>query len=286
VRALTRAGLAIERVTGRGYKLERPLELLDERRLKRELAQHGVRAPVTILPQVDSTNRYLLERLAGLESGAAVLSETQSAGRGRRGRAWVASPYQNLMLSLAWQFAAGPAFLAGLSLAAGVAVTRALEHYGVSEVNLKWPNDILWNRKKLAGLLIELRGEATGPSWVVLGVGINGFVSDADAAAIDQPWADLARITSAPVARNRLAALVLAELHAMCARYARDGLAAFHTDFEARHCYHGERVRLVNGTDEQHGTVTGVDANGALLVRDAKGRVRAFHSGEISLRPA
>ncbi len=289
IRSLTDAGLDIHRVTGRGYRLPQPVRPLDRRAILRHLGAQAreVRDRLTLLEETGSTNRYLLER-AHLASfaGAVCLAEAQAAGRGRRGRQWVATPYHNILLSMGWRFPAGPGIVAGLSLAAGVAILRALEDYGVRGAVLKWPNDVLWQEKKLAGLLVDVQGEAAGPSLVVLGVGLNGYIGSHDAARIDQPWTDLHTITGAPVERNRLAALVVRELRDMFQQFADKGLAAFRDEWQRRHLYHGRRVRLLAGEREIVGTVEGIDAHGALLLRDARGNTRAYHSGEISLRQA
>ncbi|TAM47334.1 MAG: bifunctional biotin--[acetyl-CoA-carboxylase] ligase/biotin operon repressor BirA [Gammaproteobacteria bacterium] len=289
IRSLTDAGLDIHRVTGRGYRLPQPVRPLDRRAILRHLGAQAreVRDRLTLLEETGSTNRYLLER-AHLASfaGAVCLAEAQAAGRGRRGRQWVATPYHNILLSMGWRFPAGPGIVAGLSLAAGVAILRALEDYGVRGAVLKWPNDVLWQEKKLAGLLVDVQGEAAGPSLVVLGVGLNGYIGSHDAARIDQPWTDLHTITGAPVERNRLAALVVRELRDMFQQFADKGLAAFRDEWQRRHLYHGRRVRLLAGERGIVGTVEGIDAHGALLLRDARGNTRAYHSGEISLRQA
>lgn len=289
VKSLTATGLDIHRVTGRGYRLPQPVRPLDRRAILRRLgAQAGaLRDRLTLLEETDSTNRYLLERVALTTfAGGVCLAEAQTAGRGRRGRRWVATPYHNLLLSMGWRFASGPGMVAGLSLAAGVAVVRALEDYGVHGMRLKWPNDVLWEEKKLAGLLVDVQGEAAGPSAVVLGVGINGYIGTHDAARIDQPWTDLYTITGELADRNRLAALVIAALRAMFRRFAGQGLAAFRDEWQHRHLYHGRRVRLLTGGREIVGTVAGIDDHGALLLRDARGHTRAYPSGETSLRQA
>ncbi len=289
IKSLTDAGLDIHRVTGRGYRLPQPVRPLERRAILRHLgaAARELRDRLTLLEETDSTNRYLLERtnLANF-AGAVCLAEAQAAGRGRRGRQWVATPYHNILLSMGWRFPAGPGIVAGLSLAAGVAILRAIEDYGVRGARLKWPNDVLWEEKKLAGLLVDVQGEATGPSLVVLGVGLNGYISERDAAHIDQPWTDLHTITGGPVDRNRLAALVIRELRDMFQQFADKGLMAFRDEWQRRHLYHGRRVRLLAGEREIVGAVEGIDAHGALLLRDARGNTRAYHSGEISLRQA
>jgi BirA family biotin operon repressor/biotin-[acetyl-CoA-carboxylase] ligase len=292
VRALSEAGVVVHCVTGRGYRLEAPLCLLERRRILKHL--HGIRGiagRLTLREEVTSTNRFLLEEAArGHDiSGAVCLSEAQPQGRGRRGRQWVTSPYSNIMLSMGWRFRGGPGLVSGLSLSSGVAVMRALTEYSTSlggaGLGLKWPNDVLWGERKLAGLLVDVQGEASGPSLVVLGVGINCAVNARAAARIDQPWVDLHTITGEPIDRNRLAALVIRHLHDMFQAYAASGFDGFRREWERLHLFEGRRVRVSQGEHVIDGTVEGVDEIGALQLRDAGGLRHAFHSGEVSLRP-
>ena len=284
VGALARAGVDIHRVRGRGYKLADPIAPLDAGVIGEALRRRGIELPkIDLLEEVDSTNRYLMGYM-GVQSGQVCLAEAQHQGRGRRGSSWIATPYSNLMLSLAWRFELGPAALAGFSLAAGLAVLKALEAYGVTGAGLKWPNDILWGGRKLAGLLAEIQAEAEGPSLVVIGVGINGRVSASDGARIDQPWVDLGAITGAVIDRNRLAALVIEQLVLTCREYAAAGFARFHREWEQHHVLQGRQVQVVGGEMTRDGVVTGVDAHGALRLRDSDGSERVFHSGEVSLR--
>jgi BirA family biotin operon repressor/biotin-[acetyl-CoA-carboxylase] ligase len=242
-------------------------------------------AAIEILDEVDSTNQQLL-RTPDLASGRVCLAEAQSAGRGRRGRGWVASPCHNILMSMSWRFETGPAGLAGLSLAAGVAVLRALEEFGVHGAGLKWPNDILRDGRKLAGLLIDLRGEASGPSLVVLGLGLNVHLAPQEAELIDQPWISLRESLPAPVDRNRLAGLLIFHLHEMFRSFELAGFEAFRAEWERRHLYAGKAVRLHSGHEDVLGTVEGIDAQGSLRVRVAGGELRTFHSGDVSLRAA
>lgn len=287
VKALSELGLNIDAVAGRGYQLTAPLVPLERKRIVTFLDGAGPASrQIEILDQVDSTNRHLLAQAASSNdpSGNVCLAEAQTQGRGRRGRHWLATPYQNVMLSMAWRFSGGPAMVAGLSLAAGVAIVRALERYGAREIGLKWPNDLLWRERKLAGLLVDVQGEATGPCTVVLGVGINCRLAPAEAKSIDQPWADLQTITGETVDRNRLAAFVIDELHRMFETFAARGLSAFRADWDRRHLHAGQRVILHHGDTHIDGTVEGVDDNGALRLRDAHGSTRTFYSGEVSLK--
>lgn len=287
VKALSDTGLAIVAVAGRGYRLEAPLTPLERKRIVRHLQRADI-APrqIEILEAVDSTNRHLLAQAIAspAPSGSVCLTDVQPQGRGRRGRSWITTPYQNLMLSMAWRFAGGPAMVSGLSLAAGVAIVRALDGYGIRGVGLKWPNDVLYQDKKVAGLLVDVSGEAGGPCTVVLGVGINCRIAPADARRIDQPWIDIHTMTGEIPDRNRLAAAVIDELFNMFTVFAAAGLPAFRAEWERRHVYAGRAVRVWQGDKTFDGTVDGIDDHGALRLRDARGATQTFYSGEVSVR--
>ena len=285
IQTLAQSGVDIHRVSGRGYRLGEPFVPLAEAPIRALLVQRQVQGAFEILDEVDSTNEHLLR--TGESPGMRVcLAEAQSAGRGRRGRGWVATPGHNMLMSMCWRFDTGPAGLAGLSLAAGVAVLHALEEFGVQDIGLKWPNDILCAGRKLAGLLIDVRGEASGPSRVVLGLGLNVYLTPSDARLIDQPWTALREYLPAAVDRNRLAGLLIVHLHEMFRDFERHGFTAFQSEWERRHLYNGKAVQLRNGQEVAFGIVEGVEATGALRVRDAAGALRSFHSGDVSLRAA
>ncbi|MDH3311140.1 MAG: bifunctional biotin--[acetyl-CoA-carboxylase] ligase/biotin operon repressor BirA [Gammaproteobacteria bacterium] len=286
---LAQSGLEVHRVTGRGYKLEAPFTLLDRARLLKLLGNRAVeiRDRLHLVDEVDSTNRYLDSLITGRPNidGATCVTECQSGGRGRRGRSWVSTPYCNLMLSMAWQFPGGPGLVSGLSLAAGVVVVRALQEYGVSGVGLKWPNDVISDNRKLAGLLVDVQGEASGPTRVILGLGVNAHISREDASRIDQPWIDLQGMTGEAIDRNRLAAIVIRHLLDMFQLFAEQGFGPFRADWQKLHLFHGQRVRVLQGEKVFIGIAEGVDESGGLVVRQARNR-QVFHSGEVSLRPS
>lgn len=287
IKTLDDHGIDVERVSGRGYRLPAPLTPLDPQRIRAALGPVGAGLDIEVHEELDSTSQYLLDRAGADAPGVRVcLAECQRAGRGRRGRGWVATPYRNIMLSLGWRYDAGPAMAAGLSLAAGVAAVRALNSIGARDIGLKWPNDLLHQGRKLAGLLVDVRGEAAGPSQIVLGLGVNVEIDGRDAAAIDQPWADLRGILGQPPDRNRLAAALIAELDAMRGQFATSGLAGFRDAWEACHVHAGRPVRLLAGDRTYEGRVRGINDHGALLVEDTGGALRTFYSGEVSLRPA
>ncbi len=285
--ALSRAGMDIHRVSGRGYRLAEAFEPLDQDRIIAALGADAasVCAGVLVKDEVDSTNLELLRTPGEVACGQVCVAEAQTGGRGRRGRGWVATPYANLMLSMAWRFESGAAAISGLSLAAGVAAVRALRDFGIDTVGLKWPNDLIWDGRKLGGLLVDLRGEAAGPCVVVAGIGINVRIAPRDALRIDQPWADLAAVREGIVDRNRLSVLLIRNLAQMFRSFEREGLVPFREEWSSWHRFERQSVRIKGAHIACDGVVEGIDANGALLVRDDRGELRAFHSGEVSVRP-
>jgi len=282
IQSWTARGIEVHSVPGRGYRLENPFIPLVAGTIQGLTGTQGIDLPIEVLAETDSTNQHLL-RATG-DSPRACLAEVQAAGRGRRGREWVTTPYRNILLSLRWQFDLGPAALSGLSLAAGVAVLHAIESFGVSGLSLKWPNDILLDGRKLGGLLVEVRGESEGPVLAVLGLGLNVQLAAADAARIDQPWSSLQESIPVPLDRNRLAAQLIVELVSALDRYARDGFTSFRGEWEGRHYYRDQRVWMHGPRESVEGMVTGIDERGALCLRDARGVLHTFHSGEVSLR--
>jgi len=290
------AGLAMERIKGRGYRLLEAPDFLDPAAVKAALAAfdagRGITAPITleVVDEIDSTSTELMRRVGRRDvHGVALAAEWQTAGRGRRGRVWTAIVGGSLLFSLGWRFEQGAGFLAGLSLAVGVAVARALEGEGFAGIALKWPNDLIHRHLKLGGILIELNGDALGPSTTVIGIGLNVRLPAAARKDIAQPVTDLASVAGRrgpAIDRNRLFARLLTELAAVLRQYANEGFAPFAAEWQHRHAYQGKMVRLLlpDGATVT-GKVAGVDASGALVLADGPRRAR-FLSGEISLRRA
>jgi BirA family biotin operon repressor/biotin-[acetyl-CoA-carboxylase] ligase len=290
------AGLSLERIKGRGYRLLEAPDFLDRKAVLAQLeaftGARGVAAPIhlEIVDQLDSTSTELLRRAQRRDvHGVALAAEWQPAGRGRRGRTWTAIAGGSLTFSLGWRFEQGAGFLAGLSLAVGVAVVRALEQEGLSGIALKWPNDLIHRHLKLGGILIELNGDALGPSTAVIGVGINIRLPEAARKDIAAPVTDLVTVAGRRgprIDRNRLLARLITELAAVLEQYAKEGFAPFAAEWQHRHAYQGKPVRLLlpDGAAVT-GKVAGVDASGALVLADGPRRAR-FLAGEITLRRA
>lgn len=285
VNSLKSMGLELHSVSGKGYRWPQASDLLDRDRLAQEMIGLDPALTLHLHEEVDSTSAWLMEHAgSGPIHGHVCLAEVQSAGRGRRGREWQATPFSNLTLSMAWSFPDGPASISGLSLAAGVAVLRALSGLGLTGLGLKWPNDILHESHKVAGLLLDVRGESDGPTLVVLGLGLNVAMNPLQVAKIDQPWTDLVSITDSPLSRNRLAVAVIRELHKMFVAFGQTGLEGFRQEWLQGHVFHDQPVRLVNQEQEIHGRVTGIDDTGALQLVTPSGEELTVHSGEVSLR--
>lgn len=289
VEALREAGVAIEARAGSGYRLQAPIELLDAQSITACLPAH-VRerlGAIAVHWQLDSTNSELLRRAStDAQPIAACLAERQTHGRGRRGRAWHTPLAGGLALSLRWRFDAGMASLAGLSLATGVAVVEALAACGIHNVALKWPNDVVSDGRKLAGILVELAGDALGPCHAVIGIGINLRLDAAAIAAIDQPVTDLATLAgSAMPGRNAFAAAVLVHLVDTLERFTAHGFTTFAEAFAAHDDLHGRRVVVSTGGGRREGIAAGVDALGRLRVTCDDQDI-VVDSGEVSVRAA
>lgn len=252
---------------------------IDLARLARLLGDRARRFDADLLAECDSTNAVLLARAeAGAPSGSVVVAETQTAGRGRRGRAWISAPGDSLTFSLLWRFAPGTA-PAGLSLAVGLAVARGIEKVGAGDTVLKWPNDLLREGRKLGGILVELVPGA--PHAAVIGIGLNLRLPAALPAELRESTAALG-----PGDANALLAALLAELLDVLEAFAAGGFAPLRADWRARHAFEDAPVRLLSDfAPPRDGLCRGVDADGALLF-EAGGRVERVLSGEVSLRSA
>ncbi len=285
---LEKLGLDVVAVRGSGYRLSAPLDLLDEVALCEQLSSTGLGAvELNLSSVVGSTNQEALDWAESAPFGStyAVLAEQQLAGRGRRGRTWI-SPYAaNLYLSLVASFSGGAAALEGLSLAVGVAVRRALLRFNCS-AQLKWPNDILCDGKKLGGILLEMTGDPVGDCRVVIGIGLNIAMPSSAAEAIDQPWTDLAAQLPELPSRTELAAALIEEVVNVTANYQNEGFKAWREEWLEACAYNGQQVVLRGPGQESNGVMVGVDETGALLLQSNEGQVERIIGGEVSLRGA
>ena len=286
VNQLRTIGIDVPYVRSRGYRLEFPVEFLDADRITAVLSQRGMPAvPLYILQSVDSTSVWLARSPRhAFPSGTFCFAEMQTAGRGSKGRSWVSPFARNLYLSVTWQFRGGPEKLLGLSLAVGVMIVEALEGCGFSDLGLKWPNDLGWRGRKLGGVLIELKGQGGDATWAVIGIGVNVFMPRGAMAGVEQGWCDLFEIRGGAVPRNHIAGALVATLTQGLRRFDGEGWEAFRARWESLDRCKGQQIRVIMSSGTEEGRALGVDGAGNLLV-ETSGGVRAYNSGDVSLRP-
>ncbi|HEY2682859.1 MAG TPA: biotin--[acetyl-CoA-carboxylase] ligase [Steroidobacteraceae bacterium] len=289
VERLRALGIDVQAHARRGYSLSYPIELLDAATMQAELRQ-STRARLRQLElrfEVDSTNTRLLSQPAPpIGSADVCISELQHAGRGRLGRRWLAPFGCGIAMSLSWSFSDAARALPALSLGVGVAVSRALRRTGAHGIALKWPNDIWYRDRKVGGVLVEIRAEAGGPAHVVIGVGLNVCLPDAERQKIETVGAPVAAAADACAqapSRNRIAGAILDELLDMLWQFEHSGFTAFREEWQGLDALAGREVRLLMGNQEKSGIARGVDSDGALFL-ESDGALQRFVSGEASLR--
>jgi BirA family biotin operon repressor/biotin-[acetyl-CoA-carboxylase] ligase len=286
IRKIEGMGLAVESVKGRGYRLVGGVDLLDQDLILAGLSSEAglLVSELDVRDVVDSTNVQALSRaLQGPSSGYVCTAEQQTAGRGRRGKPWL-SPYAgSIYLSIVWEFVGGAVALEGLSLATGVVVVESLRRLGLEGVQLKWPNDLLCDGHKLAGILLEMTGDAAGPCQVVVGIGLNVTMSSDLGARIDQPWVDMNTVAGKRQSRNQLLITLLNALLPMLASYESEGFSAYKGRWQKLDAFSEQQVLVSLGREVVSGVAMGVDSTGALKVKTPSG-MRHFNGGEVSLR--
>jgi BirA family biotin operon repressor/biotin-[acetyl-CoA-carboxylase] ligase len=289
IERLRMRGIEITALPRRGYSLPGPVELLETSRIRAAVTGRRVDQlrSLELLFDVDSTNNRLLAAVPPAYGyGDVVLSELQHAGRGRRGRHWIAPFGGSIALSMGWSFEDASRASPTLSLAVGVAVARALARAGARGIGLKWPNDIWLDDRKIGGVLLELRAEASGPAYIVIGVGLNVVLAPAARAQIESTGVRVAAVADActtPPSRNFIAGAIIDELLSMLGDFERHGFAAFREAWTALDVLRDRPAQVVMGATALSGTARGVDAQGALRL-EQNGRMHEFVSGEASLR--
>lgn len=280
VQTLRDWGVDVFTVPGKGYSLPEPIQLLDQSFISGQIKQ----GQVAVLPVIDSTNQYLLDRIGTLQSGDACVAEYQQAGRGRRGRKWFSPFGANLYLSMYWRLEQGPAAAIGLSLVIGIVMAEVLRDLGASQVRVKWPNDLYLQDRKLAGILVELTGKTGDAAQIVIGAGINLAMRQVESDVINQGWINLQE-AGIVIDRNTLAARLINELRAALELFEQEGLAPYLSRWEKLDNFINRPVKLIIGDKEIVGISRGIDAQGALLL-EQDGATKAWMGGEISLRSA
>ncbi|MFB0713940.1 bifunctional biotin--[acetyl-CoA-carboxylase] ligase/biotin operon repressor BirA [Buttiauxella noackiae] len=271
-------GVDVFTVPGKGYSLPDPIQLLNEELIKSQIETGSV----AVLPVIDSTNQYLLDRIETLQSGDACIAEYQQAGRGRRGRQWFSPFGANLYLSMFWRLEQGPAAAVGLSLVIGIVMAEVLRGLGAENVRVKWPNDLYLNDRKLAGILVELTGKTGDAAQIVIGAGINLAMRNVATDVINQSWINLQE-AGINIDRNALAIRIIKELRKALHLFEEEGLIPFLPRWKTLDNFINRQVKLIIGDREIYGISRGINEQGGLLL-EQDGVIKPWVGGEISLR--
>lgn len=283
---LKKKALAIESTTGKGYRLSQPLVLLNETAITKHIkpATYQAKTNIIIADCVNSTNDAL--KNLNTDTGGKIpvyLAEQQTAGKGRRQRQWYSPFGTNIYFSCLWQFSKDISKLAGLSLAVSIAIVRTLKACGFNDdFMIKWPNDIMWQNKKLAGNLIETVAESHGMVQVIIGVGINVNMPATAAQYIDQPWTTLNHIMTKYHDRNIITGTLISHLIPVLAAFSKSGLKPFQDEWQCIDHLAGKHIRLSNGKHHTTGLALGITEQGCLQVQHPNGEISVYSSGDIS----
>lgn len=275
IKVLREWGIELSSIQGKGYSLKIPMELFNKSKIDQ---YYQADSRVEILPIIDSTNQYMLDKIPDLKSGDCCIAEFQSKARGRRGRQWFAPFGTNLYFSMYWRLEQGIAAAMGLSLIVGIVVTQTLRELSGQDIKVKWPNDLYLNDQKLAGILVELAGKTGDCAHVVIGIGVNLNMTNPDMNIVNQKWANLGNIN-----RNLLVAKIAKTLRENLEKFEKNGLAFFIDDWNHLDNFIHRPVKLLIGDEVIRGIAKGINDQGALLL-EQDGKIEAYIGGEISLR--
>lgn len=282
------SGIEIAKIRRCGYRWNNPITYLNKDLILSFSSINPDNFCITLFDTLESTNTFLLNGSEKFQLNnnciPVVATEFQTNGRGRAGRSWHCGFGDSLTFSLGWHFEKGVSALSGLSLIIGIAIVRVLKSLSISNVCLKWPNDILIDNQKLAGILIELRGEILGPSYAIIGIGVNFKLSEIIKSSIKQKATDLNAFLGDSFDRNLILGALLSELHSILSVFGEFGFSHFKKEWISYHAYEGQAVRLILPNDKVvEGTVDGVIDDGSICLVTSMGR-KSYHVGDISMR--
>ena len=290
IKQLKILGINAEVKPNLGYRIPRISELLDKKIFAEHInKEHNIsKKQIHTFNALSSTSDYLIELIKDQKhkhEKYICLAETQIQGRGSPGKAWVSPFAQNIYLSLLWQFIRTPQELNGLGLVIAIAIIEALEDYGIKKnLGIKWPNDVFWEKKKLAGILIELFSKTHRICNTVIGIGLNINMQQSTGQKISQPWCDIAQITKTTPNRNILAGLLLDKILYTLEIYQKHGLKPFIKKWQELDITYGKKITVVAPLQEISGTSMGINENGHFLLKNDNNEILSFASGEISLK--
>ena len=279
IKHLQQLGLCIISNPGKGYQLGYEFEKLDANAIQQSL---GKKVGIDVVWETSSTNTEIFSNIDKVELPRVLIAEYQHAGRGRRNDRWLAPLGSGLCMSLGWKFLSLPPTIPSLGLVVGLVIVDTLEKLGCTSIKIKWPNDVFFDGKKIAGCLIDLKTELSGSSYAVIGIGINISLDSEIKESIDQPVADLCDVLDSKISRNELAGKLVGSLIRALETFEKTGFKCFRDDFLAKDLLYGKKIIINIKDDKSSGYAAGVDWDGALLL-DVDGRIRRFYSGHVTL---
>ena len=286
IRYLKTLGLKIKAIRGKGYCLDKKFEFLSPQDIRKMMSKRSKKScqDIDIFFQIKSTNLHLLNRLSHNSiHGFTIFAEYQSEGRGRRNKKWISPIGSGVCFSIGWHFEVMPISLELLSLYMGVAVARSLDSIGIENVGLKWPNDIIVGERKIGGILLDIKGESTGPLNIVIGIGINYELPKHPPLNIDQPVTDICSTTGERFSRNMISAILLSNIFEILYDLELGKNLNLINEWRKYDCYLGRKAALILPNQKIIGVLKGVDDQGSLLML-VDGELSSYRSGEVSLR--
>ncbi|MBV9575769.1 MAG: biotin--[acetyl-CoA-carboxylase] ligase [Gammaproteobacteria bacterium] len=281
IKKLQAYGIEVSSIKGKGYALPVACELLDLKEIKKKIKPEKI--DITLFESIPSTNDYL-KSFKNNKQIKICLAEEQTQGKGRLNREWVSPFGKNIYFSCLYPFQKDVSELAGLSLVTGIAIIKALKNIGMTRaVCVKWPNDIMYENKKLAGVLIEIQAESHGVSQAVIGIGMNINMLNMSTPTITQAWTSVAKILGKSLNRNEVCAVLMTHLLHELKRFDHEGFSVYVDEWMQVDCLANRYITLKNNNEKMTGTMVGINEQGHLLLRMENGVVRAFSSGDTSI---
>ncbi len=283
MRAIQELGMEVYAINGRGYRIINPLNLLSVEKIVGFLPA-DINYDIELFSQLDSTNHYLLTQLGAHDlTGKVCIAEQQRAGRGRRGRRWHSPFASNLYCSLVWRFDTAISALSGISLAIALAIVKTLEDCHLSDIAVKWPNDVYCHGKKIAGVLLEVKGDMTGPCDIVIGIGLN-VNQPLQVVKIDQPWTCMqSSAANKEFDRNQVLAILLTHVDKTLKFFQQSGFEVLRSLWQQYDMLHEQEVEITSAQGSFCGQVKGVNAQGHLLFQCGE-KLLHLSGGEVSVK--
>ncbi|MCD4847131.1 MAG: biotin--[acetyl-CoA-carboxylase] ligase [Candidatus Aegiribacteria sp.] len=285
IRDLRKTGYIIEAIPNKGYHLSSSPDMPFEEEIHCFLSTRTIGETVIFHREIDSTNNVaMLLASDGAPHGTVITSDSQTGGRGRRGRDWFSPPGCNLYMSVILRPSVSPAEASQIPVISVIAVVRVLEQLDTGlHFQIKWPNDILCHRKKVCGILCEMKSDTDRINHVVVGIGINVNVTSMDP-CISDIATSLKLETDQEYSRIRLSASILEELEGIYLEWLQErNLKRYIAEWKKYSLLIGRNVRIETPSETIAGVATGLSDSGSLIVKLPSGAVREVYAGDAHI---